>query len=117
MGSELFATFARKISQMKFIRNENCEELVERLEKIVCSTFNVNEQEIVNKNHKREPSIARGCVWYILHYVYQLPISQITEIYVRSPRGVKAHIARTKELLKRQRIYENIYLEIKSKLR
>ena len=116
MGSELFATFARKIN-MEYERSNECEKIIEKVEAIICPTFNVSEQEIVNKNHKRDSSIARGFVWYILHYVFHLPISQISEIYFRSPRGVKAHIARTKELLKRQRIYENIYLEIKSKLR
>lgn len=103
-------------SRMKYIRSNECDNIIKKVESGVCPMFNVNEQEILNKNHKREPSIARGFVWYILHYLYHLPISQISEVYFRSPRGVKAHIARTKELLKRQRIYENIYLEIKNKL-
>lgn len=101
---------------MKYIRNDEWEEIIRIVENAVCSTFNVKEQDIVNKNHKREPSIARGFVWYLLHYSFHLPISQIAEIYIRSPRGVKAHIARTKELLKRQRIYDKIYSEIKSQL-
>lgn len=83
------------------------------VEEKVCSVCGVIAQEIVNKNHKRDSSIARGLVWYILHYDKKFSIAKIAGIYYRSERGVKALISKTKHLIEKQKSYTLLYEEIK----
>lgn len=87
-------------------------EIAYSVESSVCKKLGVNSNEIVNKNHKRDSSIARGLVWYILHYDEKFSIATIAEIYYRNQRGVKALIAKTKHLIKTQKMYKQLYSEI-----
>lgn len=82
--------------------------IIEKVESIVCSFFNVIPQKIVNANRTSQVSLARGYIFYILHNDYKISISKIAETYFRTPRAVFWHIEKIKYFLT-QRMYKEIY--------
>ena len=85
--------------------------LIDKVEKRVCDHFGINEQLVINKGRKSQVSMARGYIYYILHYDYNLSITQISNTYFLTRRAIFWHVSKVKHLLK-QRIYKGIYDEI-----
>jgi chromosomal replication initiation ATPase DnaA len=96
--------------------NEQEKEIIYKVEKIVCKFFNVTEQDVLNHNHKRDSSMARGFIWYILHYDYEMSATKIANTYYRVPRSVKSLISKTKYSIKKQSMYRKIYHAFKDAL-
>lgn len=110
-GSEIIATFVKRLLQNMVKPTDEEFKLIERTEKKVCEFFGINRQSIVNMDRTSVVSMARGYIFYILHKDYKLSISKIANTYYRTNRAVFWHIGKIKHLLK-QRIYKEIYNSI-----
>lgn len=95
---------------------ENDKKFVDLVENTVCEYFSVCLSDIASRNHKRDASLARGFIWFILHYEYNLSISKLAKEYIRNRRSITYLIAKIKVSIKRQKMYSEMYLTIKDKL-
>lgn len=96
--------------------NEKEKNVIDFLEKVVCEYFNVKEKDVVSRNHKRDASLARGFIWYILHYDYNFSINKLANGYYRNIRSITSLIAKTKHAIKNQVSYKQMYNAIREKL-
>lgn len=87
--------------------------IMNKAEIVVCEYFSVAPDDILDKGHKTEQSIARGMLWYILHNDYSIATSVIANTYFRNRRGVFAQLAKTKSAIKLNRRYKIYYKEIR----
>lgn len=88
---------------------EENRQIMDLVESIVCKYFNVNEKEVVGRNHKRDASLARGFIWYILHYNYGFSINKLANGYYRNIRSITSLIAKIKHAIKKQISYKQMY--------
>ena len=110
-GSEIIATFVKRLLHNMVKPTDEEFKLIERTEKKVCEFFGINRQSIVNMDRTSQPTMARGYIFYILHNDYHISISKIANTYFRTPRAVFWHIGKIKYLLK-QKMYKEIYSNI-----
>lgn len=87
--------------------------MVQNIEEKVCNYFGVGIETLVAKNKLRQPSLARGYLWYILHYDYKLSINTLAKQYGRTARRVNRVISKTKYLVETQKTYKGHYEKIK----
>lgn len=95
---------------------DNDRKAIDFTEKIVSEYFNVGLNEVASRNHKRDASLARGFIWYILHYNYDLSISKLSIEYYRNRRSINYLIAKIKIAVKKQVSYKEMYKAIKIKM-
>lgn len=95
---------------------EDNKRIMDLVEPIVCKYFNVNEKDVVSRNHKRDASLARGFIWYILHYNYGFSIKKLANGYYRNIRSITSLIAKTKHAIKKQVSYKQMYDTIIEKM-
>lgn len=95
---------------------ENDRKIIDFTEEVVCKYFNVNLNDVTSKNHKRDASLARGFIWYILHCEYGLSITKISNEYYRNRRSTNHLIAKIKMAIKKQSYYREMYNNIKTNL-
>lgn len=87
-------------------------DIVKSIEDKTCLVMGVTNKDIRDKNNKKNDSLARGYVWYILHYDYNLSVSQIAKEYNRSKRAVFYLISKTKYIVDNQSTYKKLYEKI-----
>lgn len=88
--------------------------MIENLEKCICTFFSIDKDLLIGKNHLKQPSLARGYLWYILHYDYKLSDRYIAIAYKRNTRTVRKMIAKMKYSIDNLKYYKNDYNIIKS---
>ena len=89
------------------------DEIFDNVERTVCEYYELTIDEVVEKTNKKQPSMARGILYYSLHYIYNVSIGKIAKRYNRKERGVKALVSKTKFLVENHKEYKNIFSEIK----
>jgi chromosomal replication initiation ATPase DnaA len=83
--------------------------MVQKIEEKVCNYFGIDKRLVVGKNHIINASLARGYLWYILHYDYGMSVNVIAKHYQRNSRSVHKLIAKVKYLVTTQRLYKEHY--------
>lgn len=83
--------------------------MVQKIEEKICNYFGVEKELIVSKNNIINASLARGYLWYILHYDCGMSVNAIAKHYQRNPRSVHKLIAKVKYLVTTQRLYKEHY--------
>lgn len=89
------------------------EEIFNEVEHKVCEYYNLTIDEVVEKTNKKQPSMARGLLYYALHYIYNVSIGKIAKRYNRKERGVKALVSKMKFLVEHHKEYKNVFSGIK----
>lgn len=88
--------------------------MIENLENTICDLFEIQKQTLCEKNHLKRESLARGYLWYILHYDYKLSNKKIAMHYERNIRTVQKMIAKMKYLIDNLKSYKSEYDKIRS---
>lgn len=83
--------------------------MVQKIEEKVCNYFGVETELVVGKNNIINASLARGYLWYILHYDCGMSVNAIAKHYQRNLRSVYKLIAKVKYLVATQRLYKEHY--------
>lgn len=83
--------------------------MVQKIEEKVCNYFGVDNALVVGKNNIIKASLARGYLWYILHYDCCMSVNAIAKHYQRNSRSVHKLIAKVKYLVTTQRLYKEHY--------
>ena len=83
--------------------------MVQKIEEKVCNYFGIDKRLVVGKNHIINASLARGYLWYILHYDCGMSVNAIAKHYKRNSRSVHKLIAKVKYLVTTQRLYKEHY--------
>lgn len=86
--------------------------MVQEIEEKVCNYFGVEREILVAKNKFRQPSLARGYLWYVLHYDYKMSINTLAKQYGRTVRRVNRVISKIKYLVETQKTYKGHYEKI-----
>lgn len=89
--------------------DEKDKRIMDLIETTVCKYFSVEEKDVVSRNHKRDASLARGFIWYILHYNYNFSIKKLANGYYRNIRSITSLISKTKHAIKKQVSYKQMY--------
>lgn len=89
------------------------DEIFNEVEHKVCEYYELTIDEVVEKTNKKQPSMARGLLYYALHYIYNVSIGKIAKRYNRKERGVKALVSKMKFLVENHKEYKYIFSEIK----
>lgn len=89
---------------------------IDEIESIVCQYFQVREQDVINNSRKKDHTIARYFLWYILHYNLCLSSLTIARVYLINARSVKVGCAKIKMRIKTHKYYKNIYDELMAKI-
>lgn len=87
--------------------------LIDRIEWIVCQYFDVCPEDILDKGHKTEQSLAKGMLWYILHKDYKISSNALARVYFRTQRSLLMHIAKTTSCIQTNKRYKTYYKEIR----
>lgn len=87
--------------------------MIQELEDKICVYFKIDKDKLIGKGHEKDASLARGMLWYILHYDMGVSSPMIAKNYDRGLRGVKHLIAKYKYIIENQRIYNEQYKAIK----
>lgn len=88
------------------------EEVIEKVENAVCKHFGVSQQDILNKDKRRDISVARSMCWMILHCEYKFSFRKIANAYYRNIRTVSLLIAKMKYQVSKQKMFGNSHAEI-----
>ena len=83
--------------------------MVQKIEEKICNYFGIDYALVVGKNHIINASLARGYLWYILHYDCNMSVNAIAKHYQRNSRSVHKLIAKVKYLVTTQRLYKEHY--------
>lgn len=83
--------------------------MVQKIEEKICNYFGVDNTLVVGKNHIINASLARGYLWYILHYDCGMSVNAIAKHYQRNSRSVHKLIAKVKYLVATQKKYKEHY--------
>lgn len=89
------------------------DKIFDNVERAVCEYYELTIDEVVEKTNKKQPSMARGLLYYALHYIYNVSIGKIAKRYNRKERGVKALVSKMKFLVENHKGYKSIFSEIK----
>jgi chromosomal replication initiation ATPase DnaA len=87
--------------------------MVQKIEEKICNYFGIDKRLVVGKNNIINASLARGYLWYILHYNCGMSVNAIAKHYQRNPRSVHKLIAKVKYLVTTQKLYKEHYEKIK----
>ena len=83
--------------------------MVQKIEEKICNYFGVDNTLVVGKNNIINASLARGYLWYILHYDCDMSVNAIAKHYQRNQRSVHKLIAKVKYLVAPQKKYKQHY--------
>lgn len=83
--------------------------MIDVIERKICEYFKVDRDDLISKSHSLTASLARGFLWYILHYDCGMSANAIAKHYQRNIRSVKKLVAKTKYLATTQKEYEGHY--------
>lgn len=86
--------------------------MIDKVEEKVCEYFKLDVNGLLCRSKKN--ALARGYLWYILHYDLCLSVNTIAKRYERAKRVVNTLIAKTKYLVEHQKVYKEHYEKIKS---
>lgn len=89
---------------------------VDKISEIVCTYFNVEEQQIISRNSTERVSNARYFLWYILHYHLRISGLTLAKIYFRKKRVVFSGISKIRQGIKNQPFYKIIYEDLYKKV-
>ena len=84
------------------------DEIFDNVERAVCEYYELTIDEVVEKTNKKQPSMARGLLYYALHYIYNVSIGKIAKRYNRKERGVKALVSKMKFLVENHKQYKQM---------
>lgn len=84
----------------------------EKVEEAVIKEFGFSREDVLGKNNKREPSIARGILFTILHYDMGKSANEISKMYDRSIRCVFKLISKVVFLTKHNHKYKEKHKKI-----
>ena len=86
--------------------------MIENIEEKICEHFCVDKEMLVATSSHRQPSFARGYLWYILHYDCGLSVNKIAKHYNRTPRRINRVVSKIKYLIETQKAYKEHYEKI-----
>lgn len=87
------------------------------VEQIVCKHLDLSTSELVKSNYSNNASMARGYIFYLLHYDCGMSINKIGLLYERTGRGVAHLISCTKCRIANQKLYRSAYTEMSDKVK
>lgn len=81
--------------------------MIDKIEEKICVHFGIDKNDMFCRSRKN--ALARGYLWYILHYDNGLSANKIAKRYDRTSRVVFSLIAKIKYLIDTQKTYKEHY--------
>ena len=88
-------------------------ETTSRILDFTCKYFNLTKEHVMGHSIKRDVSIARHIMWYVLHVEYKIPTSELARAFNRTRRNIFIGIDKIKSGCKRQKYYKEIVRKFK----
>lgn len=90
--------------------------LVDRIEKEVCTYFGVSTQEIINRDRRETVVTAREFIFFMLHFRLKVSSKQLSRIYCRTPRNIIRCYSNMRAKIKFHQCYKTMNDEILQKI-